>query len=168
MGGPCRTWDPTCTPWILFDMSLPMEAADRHPEGCFRTVISKPESFPTPRSSKGMMAKKKSQDDNIGFSPLPVTISTRYDEFTDFKTFQEEYPLKNAKGEDMYEHELLDTAEQAYWWRRITNCTCFWAVLLTVAYAMPRLVSSSCFDKYRSLLVTQRYCERHNMTFSPE
>lgn len=170
MGGPCRTWDPTCTPWILMELSLPMEATGRRQEGSFQSVITK---FDTKKQSKGVRSKNYrdenniNMEDRIGFSPLPVTIETSYREFKEFKEFKEEYPLWNAKGVPMAEHE--DTKDRrAHRWRGSVNVTICWATLLLVGYAAPRLMSSSCFEEYRRLLVTKRYCEHKNMTFPAE
>jgi len=174
MGGPCRTWDPTCTPWILLDISLPMESTDRSHQGSFFTVISRPVKERVPISLPRIpQAKSRDSVERQGFSPLPVTITTDYKEFDNFRKFKKEFPLKNAKGEIMeLQSDGEDSAEIPYrkGYRLLgsSNCTLCWAALLTVAYAMPRLVSSSCFEEYRRLLVTQRYCERHNITFPPE
>lgn len=164
------------------ELSLPMEATDRRQEGSFRSVITeyKTERYPSSGKRNGkLMANgngngKQAHDGNnlnmeerMGFSPLPVTIETEYKEYNEFKQFRQEYPLWNAKGEPMLEHEDSEL-RKAHRFRGSVNFTICWATLLLVVYATPRLVSSSCFEEYRRLLVTKRYCERKNMTFPPE
>lgn len=105
--------------------------------------------------------------DKDGFTPLPIMVSTDFNEYDDPKEFRQDFPLQNARGEKMLEHSEI-TEQRAHRLRGSANLTICWATLLAVAYMLPRLSSSSCFEEYRRLLVTKRYCESQNMTFPPD
>jgi len=166
MGGPCRTWDPTCTPWILLDMSRPMESDSLYQQGAFRTVTT--EYVKEFSSSRDVQKSwRQPTKEGIGFSPLPITITTTEKEYGDLNKFREDYPLKNASGQNMIESK----DDMMYRAHRCGGACCYaicWAIFLCMAYGIPRLLNSFCWEEYRSLLVTKRYCDRQTMTFPPE
>mmetsp|Transcript_46877 Transcript_46877/g.149676 ORF Transcript_46877/g.149676 Transcript_46877/m.149676 type:complete len:576 (-) Transcript_46877:72-1799(-) len=175
MGGACRRDDPLCMPWILMDLSVPLEGAFLRKEvGAFSPIISTAAELEGGHLNGGPEEEEEEEDvatmfcgrtkGHKGYVNLPMRTATGFAKITDPKVFQDSYPLVNDKGVQMYEPDNWLGASPLRA-RSCTNILVCWFAAFFFLYLLLRIFSIGCFEGYRELEVVWLYSRTKHQPF---